>query len=198
MSDPLLAETMVHAPTRQEAIQKMSQLCTYGITLKGPTTNLDFVRTIVGSEPFTKGETLTNLLGTAFSYEPYELMRSGGTYSTIQDFLVSPTLGHGIPKCGPMDSLSSRIANLLVKNPPGMEVIEVTLHGPELLFTTAAVVSVCGASCSVTLERSERPMWSSLLVQKGQKLKIGAVSGAGCRVYLAVRGGFPDIPLAFG
>lgn len=199
MSDPLLAKAMVHAPTRKQAVEKMSELCSQGIALKGPTTNLDFVRAIIGSEPFAKGDTLTSLLDTGFSYHPCGIdVLSGGTYSTIQDFPARPSLGHGIPKSGPMDSISSRIANLLVSNPPGMEVVEVTLQGPELLFTSAAVISVCGASCSVTVDGTERPMWSSLVIQEGQRLKIGAVTGAGCRVYLAVRGGFPDIPLVFG
>ncbi|KAF1810058.1 urea carboxylase [Eremomyces bilateralis CBS 781.70] len=197
--DPLLAKVMVHAPTREQAIEKMGDICSEGIALKGPTTNLDFLRKVMASDAFDKGDTLTNFLDTRFAYEPCGIdIISPGAYSTIQDFPARASIGHGVPKSGPMDNITARIANLLVHNAPGTEVIEMTLFGAELLFTSAAVVSVCGASALVTVDGSERPMWSTLVVKAGQTLKIGTVSGVGCRMYLAVRGGFPNIPLFCG
>ena len=190
---------MVHTPTREQAITKMDAACSHGIALQGPTTNLDFVRAIVISDTFGKGKTLTSFLDTSFTYRPCGIdVLSAGPYSTIQDFPGRPALGHGIPKGGPMDSLSARIANILVGNPQGKEVIETTLRGPELLFLSAAVVSVCGASANVTIDGNERPMWSTLVVRSGQTLKVDSVNGAGCRVYISVKGGFPHILVVMG
>ncbi|KAI1424868.1 urea carboxylase [Xylaria sp. FL1777] len=197
--DPLLAKVMVHAPTRQQAVTKMSRVCSSGVALRGPNTNLDFVEAIMRSEVFSQGLTLTTFLDTHFSYKPHGIdVISGGTYSTIQDFPARPSIGYGVPKGGPMDSISSRIANLLVGNPITTEVLEITLVGPELLFTCASMVAVCGADSSVTLEGQTRPLWSSFFVQADQTLKIGSVTGTGCRMYLAVRGGFTNIPSVFG
>ncbi|KAI0479798.1 urea carboxylase [Xylaria cf. heliscus] len=197
--DPLLAKVMVYAPTRGQAVEKMSQVCSSGIILKGPTTNLDFVGAVISSNAFANGETLTNFLDTGFPYKPCGIdVISGGSYSTIQDFPARPLVGYGIPKSGPMDNISSRIANILVGNPIGTEVIEMTLIGPELLFTSSSKIAVSGANCVVTIDGQERPMWSSLFIGAGQKLKIGSIIGAGCRMYLAVRGGFPNIGSVFG
>ena len=86
------------------------------------------------------------------------------------------------------------VANVLVGNDPGMEVLEMTLTGPELLFTAPAILAVCGAQVSVTVDGEEKPMWSRLIIQAGQKLKIGKVAEkGGLRVYLAVTGGFPEM-----
>ncbi|KAI0100065.1 urea carboxylase [Nemania sp. FL0031] len=197
--DPLLAKVIVHAPTREQAVEKMIQVCSSSVVLKGPTTNQDFIGAIISSEAFTNGDTLTNFVDTRFSYNPCGIdVISGGSYSTIQDFPARGSIGYGIPKSGPMDSISSRIANILVGNPIGTEVLEMTLIGPELLFTSPSKIAVCGANCVVTINDEERPMWSSLSIEAGQRLKIGTIIGAGCRMYLAVRGGFPNIPSVFG
>ena len=199
ISDPLLAKAMVHAPTREEAIVKMKDTCSNGIVLKGPTTNLGFAKEIISSDAFARGDTLTNFLDSCFTYHPCGIdVINAGSHSTIQDFPARPSMGYGIPKSGPMDSLSSRVANLLVGNSPGVEVLEITLLGPELLFTSAAVISICGARTPVTIDSIERPMWSTISIKAGQTLRIGTVEGSGCRVYLAVRGGFPNIPHVFG
>lgn len=190
---------MVHAPTRELAIKKMAEALGNGIALKGPPTNQDFCKAIVTCEAFARGDTLTSFLDTSFSYEPCGIdVVSAGSFSTIQDLPARSSIGHGIPKSGPMDNISPRIANLLVGNEPGTEVIEITILGPELLFKSAAVIAVCGASTTVTIDGIEKPMWSTLVIQENQTLKIGMVEGSGCRVYLAVRGGFPSIPLVFG
>lgn len=143
---------------------------------------------------FLEGDTLTNFLTTRFKYEPCAIdVISPGAYSLVEDYPARATNGHGIPKGGPMDNVSSRISNILVGNKPGMETLEMTLSGPELLFTAAAVFSVCGAPMPITIDGEEKPMWSRLVIQAGQKLKIGKVADGGCRTYLAIKGGFPDM-----
>ncbi|KAH8892168.1 urea carboxylase [Thozetella sp. PMI_491] len=197
--DPLLAKAMVHAPTREKAISEMVATCSGGILLTGPATNLDFAKAILTSDTFIKGSALTSFLDTEFSYRPCGIdIISAGYFSMIQDFPARSSIGYGVPKSGPMDSFSSRIANILVSNTQGKELIESTLLGPEILFTAAAVVAVCGADAPVTIDGNPRPMWSTLVLQAGQVLKVGEPTRGGCRTYIAVRGGFPGVPLFLG
>jgi allophanate hydrolase subunit 2 len=159
---------------------------------------------------FLEGDTVTNFLETKFKYDPCAIdVLSPGSFTTIQDFPARATSGHGIPKAGPMDNVSSRsrfdltekftakltsvVANILVDNHPGTESLEITLSGPELLFTAPAVFAVSGASVPVTIDGEDQPMWSRVTIQAGQKLKIGKVEHGGCRCYLAVKGGFPEM-----
>ncbi len=137
---------------------------------------------------------MTNFLDTRFKYEPCAIdVISPGAYTVVEDYPARATNGHGIPKAGPMDNVSSRIANILVGNKPGTETLEMTLSGPELLFTTSAVFAVCGAPMPVSIDGEERPMWSRLVIQKGQRLTIGKVADGGCRAYLSIKGGFPEM-----
>lgn len=196
--DPLIAKVMVHAADRPAAAAKMTAVLR-DAKLQGPPTNVQFLADVVTSKPFLERDTLTNFLETKFKYEPCAIdVLSPGSFTTVQDFPARATNGHGIPKGGPMDNVSSRIANILVGNKPGMETLEMTLSGPELLFTAPAVFSVCGAPMPVTVDGKELPMWSRLSIQAGQKLKIGEVKDGGLRTYLAIKGGFPDIPLYLG
>lgn len=196
--DPLIAKVMAHAYSRETVCNKIAKVL-FDTTLQGPPTNLHFLKDVISSESFLAGDTLTNFLDTKFTYRPCAIdVLSPGSFTTVQDFPARATNGHGIPKGGPMDNLSSRIANVLVGNDPGTEVLEMTLTGPELLFTAPAVVAVAGASVSVAIDGENKPMWSRLTIQSGQKLKIGKVENGGLRFYLAVKGGFPEIPLYLG
>ncbi|KAH8685367.1 urea carboxylase [Tricladium varicosporioides] len=196
--DPLIAKVMVHNTDRASALTNMLKTLS-ACVLQGPATNLHYLGAVIESQGFRNGETLTNYLSTKFQYSPCAIdVLSGGAFTTVQDFPARTTSGHGIPRGGPMDNISSRIANILVGNEPGAETLEVTVSGPELLFTAAAVFSVCGAPMQVTVDGEEKPMWSRLKIQAGQKLRIGSSKVAGCRNYIAVKGGFPDIPIYLG
>ena len=118
---------------------------------------------------------------------------SGGLETTVQDY-PGRRIGLGIPRSGPMDSFAFRVANILVGNDLGTEGLELTLTGCRLQFHTAAVVAITGAPSKVTLNGSESAMWTRLVVPAGGKLTIGTAQGVGMRAYLAVRGGFPEIP----
>ena len=97
-----------------------------------------------------------------------------------------------------MDIVSARVANLLVGNKPEDELLEMTLSGPEILFLSEAVVAICGASTAITIDDKEVPMFKRFVVHSGQKLKVGFIKGPGIRAFLAIKGGFPDIPILFG
>ena len=71
--------------------------------------------------------------------------------------------------------------------------MEIAITGPELLFTAPAIFAVTGAPLTVTIDGEEKPMWSRTIIHAGQKLKIGKIENGGCRCYLAVKGGFPEM-----
>ncbi|KAH6662115.1 allophanate hydrolase subunit 2-domain-containing protein [Halenospora varia] len=196
--DPLIAKVMVHNTDRASATENMLKTLS-ACVLQGPATNIHYLSAVITSQDFKDGETLTNYLSTKFQYRPCAIdVLSSGAFTTAQDFPARAISGHGIPRGGPMDNISSRIANILVENEPGVETLEVTISGPELLFTAAAVFSVCGAPMQVTIDGEEKPMWSRLKIYAGQKLKIGSSKAGGCRNYIAVKGGFPDVPVYLG
>lgn len=124
------------------------------------------------------------------------LVRSGGLYTTVQD---TGRLGYyhmGMPPSGAMDVFSAVAANLLVGNPDGAGVLEATYVGPKLEFTDDRLVSVTGADAPVTLNDEPVEPWTALRVRSGDVLGF-AMLRAGCRVYIAVRGGV-DVPVYLG
>jgi allophanate hydrolase subunit 2 len=78
------------------------------------------------------------------------------------------------------------VGKMVVGNDLGTEVLEMTLAGPELLFTASAVFCVTGGLVAVSVDGEDRRMWSRLTIQARQKLKIARVENGGLRFYLAV------------
>ncbi|KKY24949.1 putative urea carboxylase [Phaeomoniella chlamydospora] len=198
--DPLIAKLIVHSSEGRESVRQEMLRALSKTSLQGPPTNLEYLSKVIGTENFKTGDTLTNFLSSKFVYEPCAIdVISPGAFTTVQDFPARPGQAHGVPSGGPMDSVSSRVANLLVGNSAGAELLEVTVSGPELLFHASAVVSVCGAKMSeVSVDGETQPMWSRFVVRKGQKLKVGKVETSGCRCYIAVKGGFPSVASYLG
>ncbi|KAL8850634.1 MAG: hypothetical protein Q9221_004420 [Calogaya cf. arnoldii] len=195
--DPLLAKVMYHSQSRYGAIEGMHEVLSES-RISGPPTNLDFLAAILDEAGFKEGNTMTKFL-TTFNYSPAAVdVLSAGAYTTVQDYPGRPTMGRGFPHAGPMDPLAFQIANLLVGNPAGMEGLEITLNGPELLFRGPAIVAVCGAPMTISVDGGEVSMWKRLHIKAGQKLKIGKTTGGGCRSYLALNGGLPSVAEWFG
>ncbi|KAJ3547098.1 hypothetical protein NM208_g1681 [Fusarium decemcellulare] len=196
--DPLVGKIMVHSSDGRDAAQKQMLAALADTALQGAQSNLEYLSRVVESDMFVSGSTLTNSLS-IFKFKTCSIqVLDPGVFTTIQDCPGRVTVGHGVPPGGPMDDLSARVANVLVGNDPGVELLETTLSGPEMLFHEAAIVAVCGAELPLTLDGSPEPMWSRIIVKQGQRLKLGKVSGAGLRTYLAVKGGFPEIPKFLG
>lgn len=188
---------MVHASTREDAIQGMKTLLTQS-ELCGPPTNLEFLVEVLEDQRFKSGDTKTSFLKD-FKYVPHAIdVISAGAYTLIQDLPGRPTVGKGIPHSGPMDPLAFQMANMLVGNDRGKEGLEITLSGPELRFTSPAIVALCGAPMEASLNGKDFPMWTRVKIEAGQRLKIGKTTDGGCRSYLAVWGGFPNVAKYFG
>jgi antagonist of KipI len=113
------------------------------------------------------------------------VLRSG-MMTTVQDLGRRGHLAQGVPWGGAADTFSMRVANLLVGNAEDAPGLEITLTGPELEFSGAGWVAVCGAHFE------NIPSWRPIPVEAGLRLKFGKRE-QGCRAYLAVAGGI-DVP----
>ena len=197
--DPMIAKVMVWSgESRDGAIEKMGQALSKSL-VQGCPTNVKYLEAIVDSPRFQAGETTTSFLSAEkFTFKPMTIdVIQGGTYTTIQDWPARRGVAHGVPESGPMDSVSFRLANVIVGNPETMEGLEITLIGPELLFNAPGVVAVTGATIDVKIDGEPVDTYTRLAVRAGQKLTFGDVT-SGCRAYVAVKGGFPGIPQYLG
>lgn len=194
--DPLLAKVMVHADDRCAAVAKLTQALV-DTKLQGIVTNADFLRRILETPWFGQGKTTTNALS-SFEYIPRAMeIISPGSYTTVQDFPGRVGIGFGIPEGGPMDSLHAQLANCVVGNKPGHELLEITFTGPRIKFHQRAIFALAGAAVETKLDGSPIPMYTRTEAPAGSVLTMGSLSG-GCRAYLAVRGGFPGVPIYLG
>ena len=116
--------------------------------------------------------------------------------STLQDGGRNGFQHLGVPVSGAMDSFSHRVANILVDNKGDEATLEITLRGPRLRFERDELIALCGADLSPTIDGVVAPEGKALRVRAGSVLDFGD-SVAGCRAYLAIRGGF-DVPVVMG
>ncbi|KZV63052.1 urea carboxylase [Peniophora sp. CONT] len=205
--DPLLAKVIVTALSRAEALQRLiDSLRT--IHVLGPTTNIPYLLSLLNtSKDVQEGRTTTQCLST-FSYTPRALtVLHPGLSSIVQDLPGRATLLHGIPPSGAMDPRAHSAANLLAGNPAeteALEVISVRGAAVRLKFWTRTLVGVAGGHSGMRIHLDGQPvssMWSRVYVSAGSVLELvdeGRGDGGGFRAYIAVQGGFPDIPEYLG
>ena len=191
--DPLIAKIIVTGKDRAEALAKLGNALAQ-TTIAGIETNLDYLRQLAADPLFTGGGMTTRALE-RFVYRPRTIeMIIAGTQTTIQDYPGRTGYWHvGVPPSGPMDHFSARLANVAVGNPAGMAALELTVSGPTLKFNAGALICLTGAEMAAELDGSPIAFGMPIPVSAGATLRIGAVKDAGCRAYLAVRGGF-DVP----
>ncbi|MEH7234632.1 biotin-dependent carboxyltransferase family protein [Bacillus sp. JJ1562] len=122
--------------------------------------------------------------------QPLFTVLKKGLYTTFQDLGRFGYRQFGVVTSGTMDSYSSQIANILVGNPRGEAVVEITMLGPTLRVEADLItIAVCGADLSITVNGNKATLWKSFVVKKGDMIQFGKpVSGT--RAYIAVAGGF--------
>jgi biotin-dependent carboxylase-like uncharacterized protein len=119
-----------------------------------------------------------------------------GLATTVQDLGREGHYHLGIPPSGAMDQFSARVANMLVGNSEECAVLEGALIAPELEFTEDAIVAICGARMTPTIDGVEMPLDTSFAVKAGQTLKF-SYPKLGARVYIAFAGGI-QLPKMLG
>ncbi|KAJ9104963.1 hypothetical protein QFC19_003760 [Naganishia cerealis] len=197
--DPMIAKVIVYqVESHDKAVESMLAALRKS-KVQGCPTNIQYLAAIVDAEAFRKGDTTTAFLTSdAFRFTPCTIdVLFAGTYTTVQDWPARLGVGHGIPEAGPMDSLSFRLANIIAGNPEGTEGLEVTLIGPELLFNVSAIIAVTGGTIDITIDGKATDMYTRLLIPAGSKVKLGMIK-AGCRSYIAIKGGLPAVPSYLG
>lgn len=123
---------------------------------------------------------------------------SRGMLTTVQDVKGRQGVQYlGFPPSGAMDGLALTIGNVLVGNQPNEAGLEYTFCGPELQFLDGALVAVTGLQVKVFVDGMEYPMWQSIAVKRGQKLKIVPASEVGQWGYISIAGGI-DVPEYLG
>jgi biotin-dependent carboxylase-like uncharacterized protein len=116
--------------------------------------------------------------------------------TTVQDLGRPAFLDRGVPLSGALDPYACRIANLLVGNPEGAAVLEITVMGPTLEVLAPADIALTGADMGMTVNRDPVGGWRTVQVNPGDIIRIPRAA-QGCRAYLAVTGGI-DVPRMMG
>jgi antagonist of KipI len=119
-----------------------------------------------------------------------------GLLATVQDLGRWGYQRNGVSPSGAMDSVSHRVANVLVGNDENAATLEITLVGPALEFETDALVAICGGDLSPRISDLPVPGWRAVYVKRGPTLTFHDPAW-GSRAYLAVGGGF-DVPMSMG
>lgn len=112
-----------------------------------------------------------------------------GLLTSIQDLGRYGYQKYGVIVSGAMDSISLRIANLLVGNQEKEAVLEMTLVGASFIAEQDLLIAVTGGDMLVAIDQKTLPLWRPVFVKKGSQLRFQS-SLTGCRTYLAVAGGF--------
>ena len=199
--DPLIAKIIVRGSDRADAINTL-QHALATTRLDGIETNLEFLRALATTPVFVQGRITTRYLAD-FHYESYTVdILQPGAQTTVQDY--PGRIGYwdvGVPPSGPFDPLAFRLGNRLLGNSVQAAGLEITVLGPTLKFNQPCFIALTGAQLKAELITSEGKreisFWELVQIPAGATLKLGAITGAGMRTYLAFRGGL-DIPVYMG
>lgn len=119
-----------------------------------------------------------------------------GMLTTVQDLGRTGYQSQGFSVAGVMDVRSFKIANLLLDNPENEAVLEFTLIGPTLQFTSETIIAITGGDFTPTLNGEPAPMYQALYINRGDILKFGSAR-TGSRGYIAFSS-YLDIPVVMG
>ena len=117
-----------------------------------------------------------------------------GALTTVQDLGRPGHLRYGIPPSGPIDRVAFVVANRLVGNADGAAGLECTVLGPRFEAEAACAIAVTGAELPLTINGAEAPAWTTLRLEPGDVVKLGAAR-AGVRAYVAFSGGLDVAPV---
>ncbi len=187
--DPMLAKIIVTAENRSSAIQQLDSALA-DTSLYGIETNINYVREILNTDIFNRGEIVTRYLNSFVTHPCTIDVISSGTLTTVQDYPARTGYWDiGVPPSGPFDQYCFSLGNRLLNNSVNAAGLEVTLNGPRLRFNSDTQVVLSGAAMDAQLDGSAIPFWQVIDVKAEQTLNIGNIRSAGARAYLSVKGG---------
>lgn len=100
------------------------------------------------------------------------LFLKGGLFTTVQDIGRNGYQKSGFHVSGVMDKRSFMIANLLVDNPENEAVLEFTMVGPTLKFTSDTIIAITGGDFGPKINEKEAPMYTAIYVHKDDILEF--------------------------
>lgn len=121
------------------------------------------------------------------------VVTNGGLLTTVQDLGRKGFLSQGILGSGVMDSISSRIANLLVGNEEEEAVLEMTMIGAKFHSLEHLIVAVTGGGMEPVINGEPFPLARAIHVPPQSEITFKS-KRKGCRAYLAISGGI-DVPI---
>ena len=119
-----------------------------------------------------------------------------GMLTTVQDLGRTGYQSQGFGVSGVMDVRSSKIANLLLDNPENEAVLEFTLIGPKIQFTSETIIAITGGDFVPKVNKAPVNMYTALYMNKGDILEFGGCR-SGSRGYIAFSS-YLDIPVVMG
>jgi len=119
-----------------------------------------------------------------------------GLLTTIQDQGRTGYQSQGFGVSGVMDVRSFKIANLLLDNPENEAVIEFTLIGPTIEFTSETIIAIACGDFQPMVNKKPIKMYTATYMNKGDLLEFAGCK-SGCRGYIAFSS-FLNIPTVMG
>ena len=120
----------------------------------------------------------------------------GGLLTTVQDIGRTGYQSQGFGTSGVMDVRSFKIANMLIDNPENEAVLEFTMIGPTLEFTSETIIAITGGDFQPLINKKPAPMYTAIYINKGDVLEFqGARTGV--RGYIAFSC-YLNIPVIMG
>ena len=120
----------------------------------------------------------------------------GGMLTTVQDLGRYGYQSQGFSVAGVMDQRAFKIANLLLDNPENEAVLEITLIGPTLEFTSETIIAITGGDFTPKINGEAAPMYTAIYMKKGDVLAFGSAR-TGTRGYIAFSS-YLDVPVVMG
>lgn len=124
------------------------------------------------------------------------VFNKGGLLTTVQDYGRMGHQNQGFHVCGIMDRHAFWAANLLVDNTDKDALLEFTVMGPTLYFTSDTVICITGGDFDPKINGDPVPMYQAVEVHKGDELATGFCK-SGTWGYIAFAGGL-DVPMVMG
>lgn len=119
-----------------------------------------------------------------------------GFQTTVQDLGRVGFKKSGVPESGCMDKFSSRLANILCGNNPSDAVLEMVLHGVEILALSPLVVVFSGGGAQPVINKQLVPFNRPVFIPANSTIHTLPYH-EGMRLYMAIGGGI-DVPLVMG
>ena len=119
-----------------------------------------------------------------------------GMLTTVQDLGRPGYQSQGFGVSGVMDARSCKIANLLLDNPENEAVLEFTLIGPTIEFTSETIIAITGGDFQPMVNKKPVKMYTAIYMNKGDILEFAGCK-SGCRGYIAFSS-YLNIPVVMG